>query len=51
MLTLHPGPGRPMALPPAGTMYVVRSQIIILSSISHQGQMASSSVDSELKQW
>lgn len=47
MLILYPRLGRPIALPPDGTRYVVRSQTIILSSISHQGQMTSSSVDLE----
>lgn len=41
VLTLHPGPGRPIALPPAGTKYVMRSKTTVLSTISHQGHMAS----------
>lgn len=32
MLTLHPGPGKPVGLPPAGTKHVVRSETTVLST-------------------
>lgn len=50
MLTLHPGPGKPGALPPAGTEHVVRSETTVLSTIATKAKWLQPRPGPELRQ-
>lgn len=51
MLTLHPGPGKPGALPPAGTKHVVRSKTTVLSTTATEAKWLHPPPGSEPRQW
>lgn len=50
VLTLHPGPGKPGALPPAGTECVARSETTVLSTIATKAKWLQPWPGSELRQ-
>lgn len=50
MLTLHPGPGKPGALPPAGTKHVVRSKTTVLSTTATEAKWLHPQAGSEPRQ-
>ena len=51
MLTLHSGPGKPVALPPAGTKHVVRSETTVPSTTATKTKWLHPQPGPEPRQW
>lgn len=51
VLMLHPGPGRPVALPPVGTEHVVRSETTVLSTVATKAKWLHPQPGPEPRQW